>query len=459
MPFLRATWLGIALIVSSIQPIFAETIREAVERSVANSDAWKIALISIEAQNKKVSISQSERGISVELFGELSLEQVDNSLLSNWSENGETQFARQIAAVATYPLYDGLSSLNALYREATLLDAAIIRLSDATEAIALNAVKAYIDVFRRQNIVTTSQENIDVHTRIAAQVERLVDAGKLSEPDRFQANDKLLAARLAHAGAKASLNDAISNYQFVIGSPPKGVLSVGSDAKLPKNRATTEANAVKNSFLIQLAQKDIDAFSFQEVVDAADWKPRVDLFARGGVEKDLEGTPGSESTVAAGVRFKWTLYKGGAKADTIARSRDFTMRSHYRKKQVEDEVRDLARKSWNSYAAAAERKLLLDTTVFNNQKIVASFIREFEAAKRPLLQILDAERALFNLKVQRANAEAAVAFQGYRILAAQSILSRHFGLSAYGRSLDPDFAMRVKASPRGEFNITASPLE
>lgn len=459
LPAFEVTWLSIGLIVLIAQPVFAETIRAAVARSVANSDARQIAITSIEAQNKKVSISQSERGVSVELYGELALEQVDDSTLAGSPDNGETQFGRQIALVATYSLYDGQSSLNALYREATLLDAEIIRLSDATETIALNAVQAYIDVFRRQNIVTISQENIDVHTRIAAQVEQLVDAGKLSEPDRFQANDKLLAARLAHADAKASLNDAISNYQFVIGSFAKGAMSVGLDVKLPKNRATVEENAVKNSFLIQIAQKDIDAFSFQEVIDAAEWQPRIDLFARGGFEEDVEGTPGSETTIATGVRLNWTLYKGGAKTETIARNRDLTMRAYYRKKQVEDEVRNLARRSWNSYVAAVERKSLLDTTVFNNEKIVDAFKREFEAVKRPLLQVLDAERALFNLKVRHANAEAAVAFQAYRVLAAQSLLSRHFGLSAYGRSLDPDFASRVKASPRGEFNITAPPLE
>lgn len=459
VPSFRITCLGIGLIVSIIQPVSAETIRSAVTRAVANSDARQIAITSIEAQNKKVSISQSERGVSVEMFGELALEQVDDSTLSGTPDNGETQFGRQIAVVASYSIYDGQSSLNALYREATLLDAEIIRLSDATETIALNAVQAYIDVYRRQNIVTISQENIDVHTRIAAQVEQLVEAGKLSEPERFQADDKLLAAKLAHADAKAALSDAISNYQFVIGSFSKGSMSVGLNVKLPKSRKAVEENAVKNSYLIQIAQKDIDAFTYQEVIDAAEWQPRIDLFARGGYEEDVEGTPGSEASVATGVRLNWTLYKGGAKTKTIARNRDLTMRAYYRKKQVEDEVRDLARKSWNSYVAAVERKSLLDTTVFNNEKIVQAFKREFEAAKRPLLQVLDAERALFNLKVRHANAEAAVAFQAYRVLASQNTLSRHFGLSAYGRSLDPDFAMRVKASPRGEFDISAPPLE
>lgn len=450
---------GLAAVFLQAHTLSAESIASAVSRSVENSDARKVAITSITAQNKLLAITQSERGVTVDLFGELAVEQVDDSTRRGDPDNDDTKFGRQIALAATYPLLDGMRSLNAVYREATVLDTEIIRLSDATETIALNAVQAYIDVFRRQNIVAISQQNIDVHRRIAQQVEQMVAAGKLSEPDRFQAEDKLLAARLAHADAKAALSDAISNYQFVIGTAPRGGLTVNANVPIPGSRTVLEQNAVRNSFLLQIAQKDIDTLTYQESIDLAAWQPQLDLFLRGAFEEDVEGTSGTESTLAAGVRLNWTLYKGGSRQETIARSRDLRMRAHYRKSQVEDEVRNVARKAWSSYTAAIERRELLNTTVINNQKIVAAFKREFEAAKRPLLQVLDAERALFNLKVRRANAQSAVAFQQYRILAAQSTLSRHFGLSPFGATLNPEFEVKVKAAPRAGFDISAPPLE
>ena len=128
-------------------------------------------------------------------------------------------------------------------------------------------------------------------------------------------------------------------------------------------------------------------------------------------------------------------------------------------KQLESEVRDFARRTWNQFRAVSERKALLDRTVSTNVRIVEEFRREFEAAKRPLLQVLDAERALFNQKVQRINAEANLAFQKYKILAAQNTLADHFGLAHAGRALEADFEQRVKSSPRGEFNVTVPPLE
>ncbi|MEM7307510.1 MAG: TolC family protein [Planctomycetota bacterium] len=451
------------LIIFSFVSAFAstansETLAQAVARSFANSDARQAAIKSIEAQNKQVAIAQGSRGFTIDMFGEIALQNVDNSTQTGQPGNNETLTARRVGLSATYPLYDGGELLNQLFQEASRLDAEIIRLSDAAEAIALNAVQAYIDVYRHQNIVTISQQNIDVHAQISQQVGRQVDAGKLSEPDRFQANDKLLAARLAHADAKAALSDALSQYSFVVGTAPRGALSIPDTSKLPGSRSNVETVAVSNSFLLKIAQKDIQDLTYQGAIDLADWQPKLDLFFRGGLEKDVDGEPKSETDVAAGLRLNWTLYKGGTRNKTAARNNDLVIRAHYRKRQVEDEVRNLARQAWNSYTAAVDRKMLLDDTVLNSQNILAAFRREFEAAKRPLLEVLDAERALFNLKVRRANADAAVAFQRYRVLGAQSLLSSHFGLTPYGSPLIPDFETRAKAVPRGDFDITAPPL-
>ncbi|MEM1075755.1 MAG: TolC family protein [Pseudomonadota bacterium] len=456
--FRRAMPIGASLLVL-FSSASAETMNQAVQRSLANSNARQVAIKSIEAQNSQVAISQGDRRATVDLFGEVAVESVDDGTIPGGGSNEETQLARQAALGVRYPVADGFRSLNQLYRDATLLDAEIIRLSDATETIALNAVQAYIDVFRHTNIVNISEQNISVHVEIARQVERAVDVGRLSEPDRFQANDKLLAARIAHADAKAALNDAISRYEFVIGSAPRGGLAVPALRNVPTSRQSIEETAVRNSFLLRVAQKDIDALTLQESIDVADWQPQVDVFLRGSVETDVDGATGTETNVAAGISLNWTLYKGGTRDDVIARNRDLTMRAHYRKHQIEDEVRDLARRSFNAYVAAVERKQLLDSTVLNNEKIVEAFKSEFEAAKRPLLEVLDAERALFNLKVRRTNAEAAVAYQQYRMLAAQSLLSRHFGLSPFGRNLSADFAARVQAEPREDFDISAPALE
>ena len=437
----------------------AESINDAVSRSVLNNNARKAAIASVNAQGERVAIAQSDRGAIVQLFGEVAGEQVDDPASLSIEDNEDFKVARQLGIGVEFPLLDGMRTLNSVYREATLLDAEIIRLADETETLALNAVQAYVDVVRHRRVVEVAARNISVHQRIRDQVEQQVVGGSLPEADLLSADDKVLEARLARAEAQSSLSDALSNYQFIMGSPPRGGLSIGSGVRVPGSGSAVENTAVANSFQLQFAQKEIDALTYQEQIDDADFKPQVNLFAGADVGEDLDGSSGSESTLRAGVRLNWTLHQGKKRSATAARNRDLVMRAHYRKRQVEGEVRDFARRAWNSYRTSAERKSLLTQSVENSAAIAVAYSRDFDAAKRPLLQVLDAERDLFNLRVQLINAEAATVFQSYRVLAAQSTLARHFGLASAQRVLIPNYEDRVRAAPRQGFDVSTPDLQ
>lgn len=456
----KSAALGVAIVLlASVETAASASLRQAVSQAIASSSAQKAAIESIEAQGGAVGIAQGERGVSVRLFGRAAAERIDDPSSLGSLQDPEWRFARQIGIEAEYPLLDGMRSLNTVFREATLLDAEIIRLSDETETIALNAVQAYINVVRHRQVVRLAARNVNVHARIRGQVETQVSAGRLSSTDSFRASEKLLEARLARTEAQSALAEAISNYQLVIGQSPSDALTMPGSPPLPRSSSELERAAVANSFQLHLAQKEIDAQDYQERIDDADWQPSLDLYAGGDVGSNLDGTDENESALRAGVRLNWTLYKGGTREKTIARNRDLRMRSVYRKKQVEDEVRDFARRAWISFMTAAERRAILGPSVTTGEQLAQAYREEFEAAKRPLLQVLEAERDLFNLRVRLVNADAAAAFQSYRLLAAQSTLASHFGLSHAGRALVPNYEARVRAAPRASFDVSTPDLQ
>ena len=451
---------GIALFLLDLTslPARAETLAAAVQRAVSNSEARNAAIAGIQAQGQMITVAQGDKRAQVNVFGSAAIEWVDDPTLTP-ADNRTTKFARILGVDVSVTLLDGMRAMNRIYREATLLDAEIIRLSDATETLALNAVQAYIDVVRHSNIVAAAQANVTRHREISDQVVTQVVAGKLSEANRLRARDKLLAAQLALADARAQLADARSQFELIIGTAPSTQLSQRFHIHVPPSQATVESLAVSNSFQLQLAQNDIQAQSYQSAMDEAEWKPQLDAFVGADIGQNQEGATGKDSSVAAGVRLNWTLYRGNTRAATRARNRDLEIRAHYRKKQIENEVRDFARRAWTAYQAARERKELLDRSVATNTLIVEAFRQEFEAAKRPLLQVLDAERALFNLRIRHINARAAHTYQSYRVMAAQNTLAAHFGLAKQGRALNAEFEARAKAAPMGAFDVSAPALE
>lgn len=437
----------------------AESIQSAIVYALNNSEARKASLASIEAQSQQVAIAQGNRLPRVTLFGDAGAEKVNNPSSLPLAQNNQWNLSRQVGVSVDYTLVDGMRGLNTIYREATVLDGEIVRMLDATETLALNAVQAYIDVVRHQGIVHLTQRNVDTHARIAGQVGEQVRAGKLPEADRFRADEKWLAAKLARTDAKSALADAYSRYQLVIGKYPQGQMSMYSNVPVPQSKAALEHIAVTNSLLVRLAHNQVKVAAYDAAISDAEWKPQVSLFAGANTGVDRGGTAGRENTLSAGVRMNWTLYNGNNREKAAARNQSLLAQAQHLLKQTEAEVRDNARRMWNSYRAASERRSLLERSVSQNARIVEAYREEFEAAKRPLLQVLDAERALFNMRVQRLNAEAAQVFQTYKMLAVQNWLSNHFGLADSGYILNANFEKRARSAPRGDFDISAPALE
>ena len=76
-----------------------------------------------------------------------------------------------------------------------------------------------------------------------------------------------------------------------------------------------------------------------------------------------------------------------------------------------------------------------------------------------MLDLLEVERARFNVEFEAVGAQAGLVFSTYRALAAQSLLARHFGLAKAELALEPSFQHRVKDNPTAIFNVAIEPLQ
>ena len=95
-----------------------------------------------------------------------------------------------------------------------------------------------------------------------------------------------------------------------------------------------------------------------------------------------------------------------------------------------------------------------------NFSIVRQYRDELAAAKRSLIDLLEAERTVFNVKFQKASADAALTFSRYRMLAARSRLAEHFGVSPANVLFAPDYEQRALQSPKAAvFNTVVEPLK
>ena len=439
-------------------PAWSETLERAVVNAILNSDARKAAQAELTATVSDLRETQSGFGATIGAYADIRMEAIDNpDRFPNG--NGDTRLSREAGLTLRVPLSDGGQRAALVRRDAVAVDAEIIRLIDSTETLALNAVEAYIDLARQAGILTLAQANTRRHIALARQVRDQVSGGRLAASDGLRADERVTQARMTEQAAARARDDALARYKRHIGHAPKGGVALPRMIGAPGSQPALVQAALARSTQLDLIRKDIAALTHQSAADTAEYAPQLGL--EGGVYAgaDMDGTDGTESGAYLGLRMDWTLYKGGARKHREAANRDRIQRAHYLLHDQTRQITELAERSWTAYRKAAEDQALLRRQTGLTADLVGLYRNEFDAGTRPLLDVLEAERTLFNYRVQELNAHAALHFSLYKMLAVQTRLADHFGMAHAGRPLDADFEARATANPRAVFDITAPPLD
>lgn len=394
---------------------------------------------------------------TVTLNAETGYQRVDDPSSLSVADNDSTKPRNQLGLRAELVLFDGFRRSNLVYANAARVDGSIFRLLDASETMALNAIEAYIDVFRHRALLTVAKRNVAKHEEIGRRVRDLVQGGRLPYSDELTINDRIKSAKLAQLDVERALRDANARYERVVGRPPSGGMSIPR-APAPSSLDAFTAEAVQNSYRVQFARTQIDQSRFEADSILADRAPQISLNA--GLVRDINrnGVSGTRTDETIGLGMRWTLYQGGRVAERNALA-EMTSRAMAQQTVAVREVTELAARTWNTYRTNIDRNRQLQEQLGINRLIVEVYGDEFEAAKRTLLDLLEVERARFNVEFESVGAQAGLAFSTYRTLATRSKLADHFGLAKSDLALTPDFQERAKISPGNVFNTMIEPLK
>jgi outer membrane protein TolC len=120
----------------------------------------------------------------------------------------------------------------------------------------------------------------------------------------------------------------------------------------------------------------------------------------------------------------------------------------YQRMAVVREVEELATIAWNAFQMNMIRSDYMASEVRAYQRMVSSYDREFELATRSVLDLLVAENRLYNARFAEVNAAAILSYTGYRALAAQSQLAKHFGVKKSERVMATQISPSKGQKPR-----------
>lgn len=335
----------------------------------------------------------------------------------------------------TQMLYDGFGTRNEVLRLDHARQVRFFELLDASETVALEAVRAYVDVLRYRKLVALAEENYVRHRAVFDQIQKKAQAGVARRVDLEQASGRLALAEANLLTETSNLHDVSARFQRLVGEAPAGELAAvpALHGGLSADASAMMLAALNRNPAIQGAIENVRAADSAVDVRKAAYQPRLDLRLKNERGSDLNGYLGSTDNKTAEVVLTWNLFNG---MSDVARSRQYadqrSVAKDLRDKTCRD-VRQTAAIAYNDTRKLVEQLTYLDQHQLATEKARDAYRKQFDIGQRTLLDLLDTENELFQAKRAYVNADHDLLIAQARTQASQGNLLQTLELSRVAR--------------------------
>jgi outer membrane protein, adhesin transport system len=435
------------VVLSAAAGASAMPLREAVERAVTTNPQIGEAAANREATEFELDQARGGYLPSIDLEARAGALMRDSATTRGLGRENDVFAERSVGVVMRQLLFDGFETRFEVEEQASRVDAASFRVLERSETIALAVIREYLDLLRLHRVVASTRENVSYHQDLMGRIREGTEVGTLSIADQQQAEERLYAAQARVVEAVEEVKAAEARFVRLVGHP-SGKLSnpPGIASALPGDVVAAIRFAQANNPTMLAAQADVNAAHGRVKGAGSAFYPKVSLEARARAGHDLEGVPGDDHELRAGVVLDWNLYRGGIdranRQEQIRRMDEATMVLYSISREVEEAVK----LSWDRREQQAQRLGSLRRQLGSVRDLVRSYADQFAIGQRSLVDLLDAQNARVNAEISVWTAEAAVQLAEYRILAATGRLLPALGIAPPAQA-EPYARARVQVPP------------
>jgi outer membrane protein, adhesin transport system len=322
----------------------AMPLREAVERAVATNPQIGEAAANREATEFELDQARGSYLPSIDLEARAGALMRDSATTRGIGRENDVFAERSVGVVMRQLLFDGFETRFGVEEQASRVDAASLRVLERSETIALAVIREYLDLLRLQRVVASTRENVSYHQDLLGRIVEGTQVGTLSIADQQQAEERLFASQARVVEAVEEVKAAEARFVRLVGHP-SGKLSnpPGIGSALPGDIVAAIRFAQANNPTVLAAQADVNAAHGRVKGAGSAFYPKVSLEARARAGHDLDGVPGDDHELRAGVVMDWNLYRGGIdranRQEQIRRMDEATMALYSISREVEEAVK------------------------------------------------------------------------------------------------------------------------
>ncbi len=429
--FLLALILFTATLAADPAALFAQmtrsvTMKEAIELSIKNSKSLKNSKAKIEEATAVLKEAAERRLPNVGFSGSyLRLNNPNVNVKIKTNSGGEGGSGSQNAgkpssalygiANASLPIYAGLRIKYGIESSKYLQEAARLDAENDREAVILNTIEAYENLYKSKAAVDLVKENLESNRQRVKNFSNLEKNGLLARND-------LLKAELQESNTELSLLDAENNWKLaninmnlILGLPDNNVLLVNGDDLQP---ASVQLKSMEDYVQLGLQnRKDVSALSFRKKaastgVKSAKGEKYPSIALTGGyIAANIPDilTVTNAVNIGLGVKYNLSFWKSNTQIEQ-AKAREKQLSAN--EEMLFDAVQLQISQAYQNYLLSQKKTEVYQKAISQaeeNYKIVKN---KFNNALATATDLLDADVAQLQAKLDSAfsKADASVAY-------------------------------------------------
>lgn len=416
--------LAAPLLLGMSAPLSAETLEGALAQTLARNPGLAAARYNYEANYKSQFVTLADMLPQVNAF----MTQTRSDTKAENYRSGDrlpdgTSFGDldtdSYGVQVTQQLFTSGKNLNAFRSKRADILAEKSKLVDSEQQILLGAISAYMDVLENETIVELRRKNVDVLTEQLDSVKDRFEVGVVTRTDIAQSQAALSGSRAALLAAEAGLRAAHAGYRELVGIEAKDLQKPEKLPRLPRTLDRALSIARKESPSLKIAQAQAEAGRLTTLSTLGGALPSVNLTGTYAKTEDpsiaARGTEVESTSVA--VTLNVPLFRGGRSIAAITGGLDY---NNALRENVHVASNQLDRETiiaWHNVTTTKSALVATKEQIIAAELALEGVRQENKLGTRTNLNVLDAEQALLDARVDLANAERNQYVASYNLLA------------------------------------------
>ena len=326
--------------------------------------------------------------------------------------------------VVTQPIFNGGETIAQMGAADARSQAGEARLRLTKQQVLFNAIRAYVDVVEKQEVLQLVQENMDVLTLHLEGAKTQFSEGDLTITDIAQSKARLARANAELHDVSAALASAYATYKREVGQDPAVVHLPPLPEGVPQSKEAVLALLDVHPAIIEAQQHEQAA---EHTVDTRFAALLPDVTLQGLMrDQETSSTPSINSADDRSLMLQVSvpLYQSGAEYARLRQARHQRTQAHSQVVDVSRSVRERMLRGWHDFQAAGD-------VIESHQQAMAAAEEALRAVRieqvegtRTVQDVLNLQEEYYTNRINLTRAEARHVAAAYRLLAVMGVLDR-----------------------------------